>query len=88
MINYALADHSHSFIEALRVKEAATHDAALIQLFLSLNSLGTSSRAQWLRGRASDPRLRGPVFESCVAVLLLKPWASFSLYMAPVHSVV
>ena len=32
-------------------------------------------RAQWLRGRASDSRLREPGFESCAAVL--KPWASF-----------
>ena len=31
--------------------------------------------APWLRGRASDSRLRGPGFESCAAVL--KPWASF-----------
>ena len=30
-------------------------------------------RAQWLRGRASDTRLRKPGFESCAAVL--KPWA-------------
>ena len=30
-------------------------------------------RLQWLRGRASDSRLRGPRFESCAAVL--KPWA-------------
>ena len=35
----------------------------------------TLCRAQWLRGRASDSRLRGPGFESCAAVL--KPWASF-----------
>ena len=27
------------------------------------------SRAQWLRGRASDSRLREPGFESCAAVL-------------------
>ena len=33
------------------------------------------SRAQWLRGRASDSRLREPRFKSCAAVL--KPWASF-----------
>ena len=32
-------------------------------------------RAQWLRGRASDSRLREPGFESCAAVL--KPSASF-----------
>ena len=32
-------------------------------------------RAQWLRGRAMDSRLRGPEFESCAAVL--KPWTSF-----------
>ena len=45
------------------------------------------SRAQWLRGRASDSRLREPGFESCAAVL--KPWASFfSLYIAPGHSAV
>ena len=37
-------------------------------------------RAQWLRGRTSDPRLREPGLESCAAVL--KPWASFSLYLA------
>ena len=29
----------------------------------------------WLRGRASNSRLREPGFESCAAVL--KPWASF-----------
>ena len=32
-------------------------------------------RAQWLRGRALDSRLREPRFESCAAVL--KSWASF-----------
>ena len=32
-------------------------------------------RAQWLRGRALDSRLREPGFESCAVVL--KPWASF-----------
>ena len=32
-------------------------------------------RAQWLRGRPPDSRLREPGFESCAAVL--KPWASF-----------
>ena len=32
-------------------------------------------RAPWLRGRASDSRLREPGFESCAAVL--KPRASF-----------
>ena len=32
-------------------------------------------RAQWLRGRASDSRLREPGFESCAAVL--KPWTIF-----------
>ena len=31
--------------------------------------------APWLRGRASDSRLREPGFEYCAAVL--KPWASF-----------
>ena len=36
-------------------------------------------RAQWLRSRASDSRLREPGFESCAAVL--KPWASvFTLH--------
>ena len=35
----------------------------------------TCNRAQWLRGRASDFRLRQPVFESCATVL--KYWASF-----------
>ena len=35
--------------------------------------------AQWLRGRASDSRLKGPRFECCAAVL--KPWAScFTLH--------
>ena len=43
-------------------------------------------RAQLLRGRASDSQLSKPRFESCAAVL--KPWASFSLYIAPVHSTV
>ena len=38
-------------------------------------------RAQWLRGRVSDSRLREPRFESCAVVLKL-----FSLYIAPVHS--
>ena len=33
------------------------------------------NRAQWLRGRASDSRLREPGFESCAPVL--KPCASF-----------
>ena len=33
------------------------------------------SRVQWLRGRATEYRLREPGFESCAAVL--KPWASF-----------
>ena len=35
------------------------------------------------RGRVSDSRLRGLRFKSCAAVL--KPWAVFSLYIAPVH---
>ena len=36
-------------------------------------------RAQWLSGRASNYRLRGPGFESCAAVL--KAWASlFTLH--------
>ena len=30
--------------------------------------------------------IRGPVFESCAVVL--KPWALFSLFIAPVHSAV
>ena len=33
------------------------------------------TRVQWLRGRASDSRLREPGFESYAAAL--KPWASF-----------
>ena len=37
--------------------------------------LGHLRRAQWLRGRAPDSRLREPGFESCAVVL--KPWASF-----------
>ena len=32
-------------------------------------------RAQWLRGRPSDSRLREPGFESCAAVLI--SWARF-----------
>ena len=40
--------------------------------------------AHWLR--ASDSRLREPGFESCA--VRLKSWASFSLYIAPVHSAV
>ena len=32
-------------------------------------------RVQWLRGRASDSRLRKSGFESCATVL--KPWAIF-----------
>ena len=35
-------------------------------------------RAQWLRGRALNSRLREPRFESCAAVL--KPWEFFSLH--------
>ena len=35
----------------------------------------THYRGQWLRGRASDSRLREPGFESCAVVL--KPWANF-----------
>ena len=35
--------------------------------------------AQWLRGRASDSRLRDPGFVFCAAVL--KPWAGFLLYI-------
>ena len=42
-------------------------------------------RLQWLMGRASDSRLRGPGFESCAAVL--KPWASFfTLHSSSSHS--
>ena len=40
-----------------------------------LVSVNVGIRVQWLRGRASDSRLREPGFESCAAVL--KPWASF-----------
>ena len=43
---------------------------------LEINTINTIQyRAQWLRGRTSDSRLREPRFESCAAVL--KPWASF-----------
>ena len=46
-----------------------------------------TTRAQWLRGRASDSRLRGPGFESCAAVL--KPWASlFTLHCSSLLSCV
>ena len=38
-------------------------------------------RAQWLRDRALDSRLREPWFESCAAVL--KPWASFFTLHCP-----
>ena len=42
-------------------------------------------RAQWLRGRVSDCRLREPGFESCAAVL--KPWASlFTLHCSSSRS--
>ena len=45
------------------------------------------SRAQWLRGIASDSRLREPGFESCAAVL--KTLGKFVLlYIATVHSAV
>ena len=44
------------------------------------------SRAQWLMGKVSDSRLREPGFEPCAAVL--KSWAGFPLYIAPVHSAV
>ena len=40
---------------------------------------GLTCRAHWLRGRASDSRLRKPGFEPCAAVL--KPWANvFTLH--------
>ena len=43
------------------------------------------TRAQWLRGRASDSRLREPGFESCAAVL--KPWANvFTLHCSSSRS--
>ena len=42
---------------------------------LTPSDANSTRRAQWLRGRASDSRLREPWFESCAAVL--KPWASF-----------
>ena len=35
----------------------------------------SNPRVQWLRGKASDSRLREPGFQSCAPVL--KPWASF-----------
>ena len=51
----------------------------LIFRFSYYQVISAYCRAQWLRGRASDCRLRGPVFESCAAVL--KPWASvFTLH--------
>ena len=51
-----------------------------------LIQVSVSLRAQWLRGTASDSRLREPGFKSCAAVL--KPWASFLLYITSVHSAV
>ena len=44
-------------------------------LFLTFILLHNFCRAQWLRGRTSDSRLRGPGFESYAAVL--KPRARF-----------
>ena len=40
--------------------------------FCALTDVCDSVYAQWLRGRASDSRLREPGFESCAAAL--KPW--------------
>ena len=49
------------------------------QLFIYYYYKITNDKAQWLRGRASDSRLREPGFESCAVVL--KPWANiFTLY--------
>ena len=50
-----------------------------VQWFDNCVSLASSIHFQmvyvpWLRGRASDSRLRGPGFESCAAVI--KHWAS------------
>ena len=46
----------------------------------------SSCRTQWLRGRVSDARLRGPGFEFFAAMLI--HWAHCSLYVAPIHSAV
>ena len=52
------------------------HNVILYPVPNQLQSRGVSPcRAQWLRGRPPDSRLREPGFESCAAVL--KPWASF-----------
>ena len=46
-----------------------------IEIHLPSENCQVPFRVQWLRGRASDSRLREPGFESYAAVL--KPWASF-----------
>ena len=53
-------------------KPAMPHIAQSMPVMVTKNASGCYI-AQWLRGRASDSRLREPGFESCVAVL--KPWA-------------
>ena len=50
-----------------------SHHAANVHSYLVIYR--PCYRAQWLTGRASVSRLRGPGFESCAAVL--NPWVRF-----------
>ena len=53
----------------------SSHDIESMHLYTKEVITIYMSRAQWLRNRASDSRLREPGFESCAAVL--KSWARF-----------
>ena len=47
----------------------------VVVVVIATTAAVVDSRAQWLRGRASDSGLRESGFKSCAAVL--KPWARF-----------
>ena len=60
------------------IMDVALYQINILLLFIIIITSAASSqfrRAQWLRGRPPDSRLREPGFESCAAVL--KSWASF-----------
>ena len=67
--------------QSLRVMQEISYKTLSHFIFLSIlkqNHLFHElwlSRVLWLRGRASDSRLREPGFKPCVT--MLKPWASF-----------
>ena len=59
---------THSFVCEVHIRLSISITLCMC-VFMSIYG------AQWLRGRASNFRLRKPVFESCAVVL--KPWARF-----------